>query len=127
MNENEKRKKELLYRWIRLSQEGVTIAKLLKDRNARDIALYGYTELARLILYELKNSNEIKIRYIIDKRSGGLQISFSQKQPTDSSICDVDMILITLVDTKDIQEVRENIMVDSNCQIVTIEEVLYGL
>lgn len=114
----------LLYRWIRLSQSGITIEKLLLDRNIRKIALYGFDRIARCILYELRVS-AIQVQAIIDKKGDGILIDYTAYKLNEIGKLRVDAIILMPVD--DYRDIKSRLCKYTQADIISIEDILYEL
>lgn len=121
--QNLTRVNQTLYRWIRLGQTEVTIESLLKNRGLRKIALYGFTDLARCMIYELDNS-EIEIHYIIDMQGENLQINMPACRLEDTKTDDIDAVICCYLDDGETKEILQNRL---GCNVITIEELVYEL
>lgn len=60
--------KEPLMKWLFLKIAGKSLSDILKERDIREIAIYGIHELGKLV-YEDLNCSEIRINCFIDKRA----------------------------------------------------------
>ena len=118
-----KKKESILYRWVRLYQSGFKLNDCLTVKGWKNIAVYGYNDICRCILYELKDSN-IKIKYIIDKKAGSLPISYPQVQITDVIQAEIDAIIICITNEDYIKQLYEFF---NEVKIYTFEEIIYDL
>ena len=114
----------LLYRWIRLAQSGITLEKLLLDRKLQKIMLYGYTQIAECILYELKNS-AIEVLAVIDKKGSNILIDYPAYKPNEIGSLKFDAIIMMPVD--DYRLLKSELSHCTTAEIISIEEVLYEL
>ena len=115
---------DLLYRWLRLGQSGITLERLLGDRKLYKIALYGYDQIADCILYELEKSS-IVIDGIIDRKGSQILVEYRAYKPNDIRELKVDAIIVMPVD--DFQSIKLELMQYTSTDIISIEEILYEL
>ncbi len=118
------KKIDLLYRWIRLSQSGVSLEQLLLDRKIHQAALYGYDIIAECILYELKETSII-IQAIIDKKGKEIFIDYPAYKPNESGNLNVDAVIMMPVDNYEV--IKSDLRHYTSAKIISIEEVLYEL
>lgn len=118
-----KNKAKLLYRWIRLGQEGITIESMLMDRQFKKIAIYGFNEICKCLIYELDNS-KVTIDCLIDERGDSLPINFKSIKPEKVSTIDVDAIIITFSEPN---IVKNRLIKMANCKVISFEELVYEL
>lgn len=116
-------KANLLYRWIRFGQNGITVSKLLLNRGYHSIAIYGYNEIARCFMYEAEKG-EFTIRYLIDRKGDTLPVSFSVLSVDEFNGDDVDALLVMLVDSED---VCDELRMRFKCDVISVEELFYEL
>lgn len=118
---------ELLIRWIRLGQEGITLEKLLCDRNMKRIAVYGYNKIAKCIIYELR-SGLVHVCAILDRRAGDMEsmdVAYPVYLPEEAGMMDLDAIILLPVD--DYIKLSSSLRQYTGVQIVSLEDLLYEL
>ncbi|MBR4667276.1 MAG: hypothetical protein IKO76_00810 [Butyrivibrio sp.] len=124
MAENKWKTKALcLYRWIRLQQNGVTLESLLMNRGFYKIALYGFNEISKCVLYELANS-QIIVDCIIDMKGRKTPVNYKCIYPDEVDCLQVDAIIVTFSNP---QEVMDELEKNANCEVVSFEELIYEL
>lgn len=79
--------------WLRLTHDGYSVARYLKSRNIRNVALCRMTDIGLRLYRELKDS-DIKVSYLIDSQDVKLPDVryFSLDEPCPEP---VDMVIIT--------------------------------
>lgn len=83
-------------RWIRLKIEGYSIAGYLYARGFNRVAIYGYSDLGKLLHKELLQS-DIEVAAVLDKRDvGGTVVGGCVINPSELK-AEVDAILVTAV------------------------------
>lgn len=118
-----KKKYDLMYQWMKLKQNDISLIEFFKDRGLESVALYGMGDLSRLIYNELNTYGIIK--YGIDR-----QVTLSQNALPVYSLENVkqrvDAILITPVLITD--EIEDNIYdVLGEQTTFVFEEILFEL
>lgn len=121
--QNVMRVNQTFYRWIRLGQNGVKIDTLIRARGYSNIAIYGFTDLARCLVYELDES-DLNISYIIDRQGENIPINISAYTLQEVENKNVDVVICCYLDDGDIRKELEK---HFECDIITIEELLYEL
>ena len=123
--EKQQIRSDIMFRWIRLGQIGISLEKLLKERGYKDIGVYGYISLTDCIVYELIGSKEAKLRCIIDQKGDKILIDFPAVKPTEIERLNLDVIVIMPVD--DYEPIKKQLEKYTDADIKTIEEILYEL
>ena len=84
---------KLFAKWMKLKQNGKSIAGYLKDNGYKTVAIYGMHYLGECLLNELKDS-EIEVKYAIDRNAW--QITADVDVITlDDNLLEVDAIIVT--------------------------------
>ena len=119
---------EITNRWILLKNEGISLEKYFQDKGYREIAIYGMGELGNRLLEELKSSPSVEVKYGIDKLKGHTYTDLPMKVLSESSkesLSGVDVIVVTAV--FDINNIREKLEEVTDCEIISLEDVVFGL
>lgn len=113
----------MMNQWIKVKQEGKSLANYLEEKGYFNIAIYGMSYAGKTLMEELKNS-QIKICYGIDKNINlncpGINI-FSMEDKLEN----VDVVIVTSITFFD--EIQENLSKKINCSIVSLEDILYEI
>lgn len=110
----------LLNKWIELKQKNINIAQYFKEKNYRDIAIYGMGKIGVHLLEELKGA-DINVKYIIDQKNNPLNLVINK---SINKKIEADVVIITPIFAYDsIKNQFENYC---SCPIVSIEEVIFG-
>lgn len=121
-------KAELFYRWIRLSQEGISVESLLLDKGMKNICIYGFDIMGECLLYELENS-AIDIRFFIDKTGERKFVDFpiyTLDEAKSQDYSAVDGIIVSPVD--DYERITSDLKKHGiNVKIVSLEDLLYEI
>jgi len=108
--------------WIRLKNEGNAIAEYFERNGWKHIAIYGIGELGNRLLEELKDSN-IEVAYAIDQKAD-IYSDIKVLEVSDN-LPAVDVIVVTPIFAY--EEVEETLMEVTDCPIVSIEDVIFGI
>jgi len=57
-----------LTRWLESEISGVKITEWLSRKGYREIVVYGYAEIGKLLVKEIADSKDMEIKYILDKK-----------------------------------------------------------
>lgn len=115
---------ELLYRWIRLMQSGVSLEKLLLYREARRVGVYGYDPIAECMVYELKESS-VQIVSLIDQKGEKVLIDYPACKPSEIKNLDLDAIIVMAVG--DFQVIKKELHMYTSAPVISVVELLYEL
>lgn len=107
--------------WLRIRQEGRTLAEYFKNHNYKTVAIYGMKELGERLYDELEDS-DITVRYIIDKNADAIYADVDVVTP-DAELEDVDVIVVTALYY--FGEIEEMLSEKVNCPIISLEDILY--
>lgn len=122
---NHKQLCDYLNRWIRLQQEGIGVSDLIRKRDISRVAIYGFCDVTRTLIYELKES-EIDIVCVIDRNAMKIDwYSFDFCTVEQINQKDVDAIIIMPVD--DYQIIIESLQHIKDVELITFEELIYEL
>ena len=98
--------------WLRIRQEGKTLAEYFEKNNYKTAAIYG-----------MKDS-DITVSYIIDKNADSIYADVDVVTP-DDELGPVDVIVVTAIYYFD--EIEENLSGKIDCPIVSLEDILYEI
>lgn len=113
----------MMNQWVKVKQKNRNVMDFLVEQNYRKIAIYGMGYVGKTLLNELKDSN-VKVEYGIDKNAE--QISLNVDIYTiEDELPIVDAIVVCAVCYYD--EIEEELSKKVNCQIISIEDILYAL
>lgn len=111
----------LMERWLTLHEEGKTIPQILKERDISTIALYGLGKIGKHVVWELKDSG-ITILYAIDRVVSGIYDEIPVKK-VEGDLPKVDAVIVTAI--YDFEKIEEMLKKRVDCQIISLEEILY--
>jgi hypothetical protein len=111
----------VLYRWIRLKQTGESIENLLIKRGFYNIVIYGFTDIAKCLIYDLVHS-EVTIRYMIDKKGSNVHIDFPTYTLSEIESEGIDAVICCYLGDDDIiYEIKKYF----TCEVISVEELIY--
>ncbi len=109
--------------WLRLKNEGRSLAEYFEKKEWKHIAIYGMGELGNRLLEELKDSS-VAVDYAIDKYTDKVYSEVNVLEVTDE-LPKVDVIVVTPFFAYD--EVEETLMNLVDYPIVSIEDVVFEI
>ncbi len=113
------KEKRILVSWLEKEIDGVKPCSKLKKMNIKNVAIYGYSTLGKLLYKELIQE-KISVRYIFDKNVNE-NIEIPIYRP-DCKHEDVDAVIVTVVSqTKSVLATLKGI---GYSRLVTLEELL---
>ena len=114
---------DLTNEWLRLKNEGKSLAEYFAKNNWSHIAIYGMGELGNRLMEELKGSS-VAVDYAIDKHTDKVYSEVDVREVSDE-LPEVDVIVITPFYAYD--EVEEMLMDTVDYPIVSIEDVVFNV
>lgn len=113
----------MMNQWVRVKQRGKKIENYFKKNGYKRIAIYGLSYAGETLLDELKNT-EIQVAYGIDKNIDGVYADI-EIFSADDKLEEVDAIVVTAITF--FSEIKENLSKKINCNIVSLEDILYEI
>lgn len=112
---------DILIQWIKVHQNGRTLADYFRRYGYKTVAVYGLMELGKALIEELKDT-EIEVKYGIDKNVDKMHMQTDVFKP-DENLPEVDVIVVTAVHYyADIEmELRDKL----KYPIVALNDVVY--
>lgn len=112
----------ILRDWILLKQKGVKLEKWLIQNDIKQIAIYGYGILGKVLLSELKDSS-IEVISIIEKNYTRIYADVPVVSIDD--VPQVDAVIVSVVNYYD--EIENDLLLRCKCAIISLEDVIYGV
>lgn len=114
----------LLNQWLLLKQEGKSLEEYFVENGYKTVAIYGMGEMGNRLYDELKSSQEIEMRYAIDKNAAG---AYSELQvlELEDDLPQVDVIVVTA--TFAYEEIEKKLNERIDYPIVSLEDVVYEI
>jgi len=114
---------KLMGQWVRVLQQGKSVADYFEPQKNYEIAVYGLGEVGEILIEELKGSN-IKVIYGIDRKACTIFSDIKVVSPEDV-LKKVDMIVVTAISYFDI--IKEMLEKKVDYPIVSLGEILDAL
>jgi hypothetical protein len=111
----------ILLRWLKVRQEGRSVATYLSGQGYKRIAIYGMKELGVALLDELKGS-EVKVAYTIDMDADNIYVAADVYKP-DEELESVDAIVVTAVHYY--KDIKNNMEKKMSCPVISLEDVVW--
>lgn len=109
--------------WIVAENSGHRLIEFIKDNNINSVAIYGYTELGRVLRRYLID-NGICVKYAIDQRAYELSADIDILK-LDEDLTEVDAVIITSI--TDEKSTIERITNRMNTKVYVLREIIYSL
>lgn len=110
---------DVLNRWMKQREKGISIADNLRQRDIGEIAIYGMGDIGKHLQEELAGT-DIVIKYAID-RSFYAMSNLDIYEP-ESDLPEVDAVIVTPV--FDYENIRKRLTEKMDCQILNIADVI---
>lgn len=104
--------------WIKKKQQGKSMADFLKRNAYHSVAIYGLSNVGRLLEEDLKDL--VEIRYGIDRRE--ISAGFPVFRP-EEDLPKVDAVIVTAA--YEFDEIEEMLKKKLSCPIYSIEDIIY--
>lgn len=111
----------MMGQWVKLKQEGKQLSTYLEKKGCKKIAIYGMGCAGETLLNELKGT-EIEVVYGIDKNADSICVDVDVVSVEDE-LMEVDAVVVTAVMSFD--EIKIMLTEKMNCQIFSLEDILY--
>lgn len=113
----------MMNQWVRVKQEGKSLAAYLKDNGYQKIAVYGMSYAGETLVDELKNT-DIVVAYGIDQNGAAFYTDI-EIATMEEELADVDAIIVTAITYFD--EIEEQLGKKVSCPVLSLEEILYEM
>ena len=90
-----KENNKLLAKWVSCIHSGKTLIPFFKKNNYHKIAIYGISDIGKLLMEELA-ADDLEICYGVDRNAGAVSVNIPVYKPTDQ-LPPVDVIVVTAV------------------------------
>lgn len=115
----------LLTRWKKLNDRGISISEYFCDRGYRKIAIYGAGDIGKLCCDELARSEVIEVTYLIDRETVGSYCGKPIIAPLEIPRDSVDAVVITPV--WDYLGIAEKMYMQTAAKLISLENVVLAL
>lgn len=124
VDDKNKRYLQLFDKWMILMERGDTIEQFFKERNIKEIAVYGYGNIGKHLVKQLSDSN-INIKYVIDKRKDSIVMDNISCYQLSDNMPTVDAIVITPI--CEYTKIKNALNEVTSAEIISIEDIVYEL
>ena len=110
----------MMNQWVKVKQEGKTLASYFEKYGYKKIAVYGMSYAGETLVNELKDS-EIEVMCGIDQKQGIYSVIdvFSPNEPLPN----MDAIVVTAITFMD--EIEIMLRCKVTCSTISLEDILY--
>lgn len=112
---------QMMNKWVNVKQEGKNLAVYFEKEGYKKIAIYGMSFVGETLLHELKDTG-IQVAYGIDQNADMIYADVDVVTAEDN-LEEVDAIVVTAITFFD--EIQEKLADKVNCQIISLEDILY--
>ena len=109
--------------WTRMSIEGKKASDFFKERDIKDIAIYGMNYVGETLLKDLNNTG-VEVKYGIDRNYSAISSSVRVFSP-QQNLQEVGAIVVTPISSFD--QIEYELSKKFNCPIISIEDIIYTL
>ena len=113
----------VLIQWLELKQKGKKLDDFFVKNSIKTVAIYGMGEMGTRLYEELKNGN-VEVKYAIDKNADSTYSELKVIE-TEDIRDDVDAIVVSAIFAFD--EIREELEKKVNCQILSLDDIVYSI
>lgn len=111
----------ILLQWLRVHQEGRTLADYFRKNGYSTVAVYGMKELGEALVGELENS-DIEVKYCVDRSADDIYVEVDVYKP-DQNLPPVDVMIVTAVHY--FEDIENDMMKKVDCPIISLEDVVW--
>lgn len=115
---------QVLNVWMQAQLAGKSIESYLFDHGYQKIAIYGMSDIGRLLVQELEHS-KIQIAYAIDKYKNVEVINNISVVGLEDKLEQVDAVIVTPVYF--FQEIKQDLKQKIDLPIISLEDMLYDM
>lgn len=111
----------MMNQWVKVKQEGKSLAAYFEENGYRKIAIYGMSYAGETLVDELHGTG-IEIAYGIDQNATYLYADVDIVS-AEEELQDVDVVVVTAITF--FNEIEEKLSQKLNCPIISLEDILY--
>ena len=111
----------MMNQWVKVKQEGKNLSTYFERNDLKRIAVYGMSYAGEALIEELKGTG-VEVIYGIDKNADKI-FSTVDVISMDDSFENVDAVIVTAITFYD--EIKDKLSKKVDCQIISLEDVLY--
>ncbi len=111
----------ILLQWLRVHQEGRTLAEYFRKNGYSTVAVYGMKELGEALVGELEKS-DVDVKYCVDRSADDIYVEVDVYKP-DQNLPPVDVMVVTAVHY--FEDIENDMMNKVDCPIISLEDVVW--
>lgn len=111
----------MMDRWVRIKQEGKSLANYFYEKGYKSIAIYGMNHSGITLLDEL-SASEIEVKYGIDANADQIYSDIPVVKLTDQ-LDEVDAVIVTPIYYFD--EIEKDVSEKMLCPIIPLDDVVF--
>lgn len=124
VEEKDRKYSRLFDNWLILVERGDDVGQFFRERDIKEIAVYGYGNIGRHLVTQLLQL-DVSVKYVIDKRKDGTITNNIPCYQLSDNIPNVDMIVITPI--CEYQKIECALKEISSAKIISVEDIIYEL
>lgn len=113
---------QLMDEWVRVKQEGGSVADYLSNKGYRTIAVYGAGIVGQTLIEELQGS-AVSISYAVDKNI--VTYSPVKTLSLQDELPEVDAMIVTPITY--FEEIEQELKKKISCPILSIDDVIFDI
>lgn len=114
---------QMMNQWVRVKQQGKNLSEYFEKAGYKNIAIYGMNYAGQTLVEELKNT-ETRVEYGIDRNADCIYADVDVVSGNET-LEPVDVIVVTAITFFD--EIETALSDKTECPIISLEDVLYGV
>lgn len=111
----------MMNQWVKVKQEGKSLASYLEKNGYKKIAIYGMSYAGETLVNELWGTH-VEVAYGIDKKADSIYADVDVIS-VDDIMEPVDAVVVTAITFFD--EIEEMLSEKVDCPIISLEDILY--
>lgn len=111
----------MMNQWVKVKQEGKSLASYLEKNGYKKIAIYGMSYAGETMIDELRGTG-VTVAYGIDKKADSIYADVDVIS-VDDIMEPVDAVVVTAITFYD--EIEEMLSEKVDCPIISLEDILY--
>lgn len=113
----------LLSKWMDVKMKGKSTVDYFRVKGIHKIAIYGIHDISHKLYDELKDSEDVRIEYVIESKSGQVFHDIQVQTLEQSNLTQVDMIVVAKV--SDFLEIKKQF--PEEIQVISLREIIDAL
>lgn len=114
----------MLNQWLMLRSAEKKLEEYFINHDYQSVAIYGMGEMGERFLEEINQSENLSVKYAIDRESDGVLADIEIKT-LDDELEPVDVIVVTAIFAY--EEIKKQLIKKTNTEIISLTEVIQEL